>query len=151
MRIATLVVLVGVCGSAARGGAEARPERVVVGVGGWNDPIHTEFGLWAGGEAWPARRWGGRVDLFLVDASSPARVVASVAHILGDARPHLVVHLRGGLGWSFGEEAFVAAAGLAGRLGHRALGPLRLGLDGMLMLAGDRLHLVSTLSVDLAW
>ena len=139
--------------SAAR--AEAREERVAIGVGGWNDPIHTEFGLWLGGEVWPARRWGGRVDLWLVDAQTPARGVISVAHILGDARPHLVVHLRGGAGWSFGEDAVVVGAGLGSRLGHHKLGPLRLGLDGMLQAVADderlRLHLVTTLSLGAAW
>ena len=147
-----LLVLVGVCVSApAVARAEARKETVALGVGGWNDPIHTEFGVWVGGEVWPARKWGGRVDLWLVDAQTPARLVASVAHILGDARPHLVVHLRGGAGWSFGEDTFVVGAGLAGRLGHRAFGPLRLGMDGMVQLAGERVHLVSTLSLNLAW
>jgi hypothetical protein len=133
----------------------ARAERVhgSVGVGGWSDPVHAGFGGWAGGDLWPWKRWGVRLDARIDAEGEPVRVEAALARILGDSRPHLVVSFHAGGGWSFPDDALLLSGGIAGQLG--IVKPIALGLDGTVQNAigedGYRLHWLTTLSVLVAW
>ncbi len=128
-----------------------------IGVGTFTEVTEPAFGGWAGFELWPRGLWGVRLDAFALDFTEGALLEASVGRILGQARPHLVMHAHVGGGYAHPSGIVTVAGGLATQLGLK-LGPLALGADATLHFGfGDDsggpvdLFVTGVLALKAAW